>query len=374
MKNRRVLLLSGYDAASHKLWRERLQASLSNWQWTSLALPPRHFAWRLRSNGMQWAYEEIENLRKPYDLLIATSMVDLSTLRGLVPELSNIPTVVYFHENQFAYPAGRQRTQNMEPILVPIYSALCADLILFNSQFNRSTFLQGLETLSNKLPEPFPANALKKLEESLIAPVPLPAWPPRKSSIQESSFLSVVWNHRWEYDKGPQLLLEVIQKSWGEKLPIQFHVVGQQFREQPEEFVKIEALLQSTAQHFGWSPSNFGFLADQEAYLNLLYKTDVVLSTALHDFQGLAVQEACLAGCSPIAPNDLVYPEYLPGENLYSMEASIEKTAANVIAELRLLLQKKQSAEKLPIPNLKLFKPENLKSLYERLLSPLIKE
>ena len=57
MKNRRVLLLSGYDAASHKLWRERLQASLSNWQWTSLALPPRHFAWRLRSNGMQFALQ-----------------------------------------------------------------------------------------------------------------------------------------------------------------------------------------------------------------------------------------------------------------------------------------------------------------------------
>jgi hypothetical protein len=51
-------------------------------------------------------------------------MVDLATLRGLIPDLAQIPSVLYFHENQFAYPAGQQRKENVEPVLVPLYSAL----------------------------------------------------------------------------------------------------------------------------------------------------------------------------------------------------------------------------------------------------------
>ena len=36
----------------------------------------------------------------------------------------------------------------------------------------------------------------------------------------------------------------------------------------------------------------------------------MVLSTALHDFQGLAILEACALCCTPLVPDRLVYPDY----------------------------------------------------------------
>ncbi len=75
-------------------------------------------------------------------------MVDLASLRRFIPSLGSIPSIVYFHENQVEYPIDNERKErksidNIEPKLVPIYSALCADKILFNSNFNRDSFLQG---------------------------------------------------------------------------------------------------------------------------------------------------------------------------------------------------------------------------------------
>ena len=64
---------------------------------------------------MQWASTESACLARDYDLALATSMVDLASLRGLIPKLAAVPSLLYFHENQFAYPAGHQRDENIEP-------------------------------------------------------------------------------------------------------------------------------------------------------------------------------------------------------------------------------------------------------------------
>ena len=371
-KNYRVLMLSGYDAVSHRLWRERLRLAFPNWEWTTLIGAPRHFAFRLRSNPMQWVNLEAATLNQDYDLLIATSMVDLSTLRGMAPKLTSIPTLLYFHENQFAYPDSRQRSDNIEQILIPIYSAACSDLILFNSEYNRSTFLQGVNELSRKLPEPFPQNVLDKLNLSEIAPVPLPDWPARAELSSRSNQLEVVWNHRWEYDKGPALLLEIVNLCWHLKLPVKFNIVGQQFREQPGEFASIHKTLQRLHTHFDWQPGHFGYIANEEEYRHLLDISDVVLSTALHDFQGLAIQEACLAGCSPLAPRALAYPEYLPDGNTFPRLESDASTAKEVVSKLKDFLKRKQAGHALPLVDLKTYQLKVVKERYQQLIHGLL--
>ena len=88
----RILLLSAYDAQSHKYWREGMVAQFPEYDWTQLALPGHHFSWRIRSNSLQWALSERATLDQPYDLIIATSMVDFASLKGFVPNLANIPS------------------------------------------------------------------------------------------------------------------------------------------------------------------------------------------------------------------------------------------------------------------------------------------
>ena len=54
-----------------------------------------------------------------------------------------------------------------------------------------------------------------------------------------------------------------------------------------------------------------GFEPDRAAYLRRLGECDVVVSTARHEFFGLAVAEALAAGCTPLLPDRLSYPELL---------------------------------------------------------------
>ena len=62
----------------------------------------------------------------------------------------------------------------------------------------------------------------------------------------------------------------------------------------------------------------FGFAPSRSEYQAWLRSADLVLSTAEHEFQGLAVLEALAAGCLPVLPNRLVYPEFVPPSGLYA--------------------------------------------------------
>ncbi|MBL4866474.1 MAG: DUF3524 domain-containing protein, partial [Pseudomonadales bacterium] len=104
---KRILLLEGYEAASHKAWHQGMTRCLNEYDWTVIALPPRHFAWRIRGSALSFVSHFRAALEEPYDLLICTSMVDLATLRGLIPSLAECRSILYFHENQFVYPEGR---------------------------------------------------------------------------------------------------------------------------------------------------------------------------------------------------------------------------------------------------------------------------
>ena len=382
--NYRIILLSAYDAMSHKIWRGRLLEMFPEHTWTQLVLPPRHFNWRIRGNSLQWALNEKDLLNQGYDLLIATSMVDLASLRGFIPCIAQLPTLLYFHENQFVYPLGsKHRSNNVEPQLVPLYSALCADAIVFNSNYNRSTFLQGTRELLKKLPDQLPPELLEKIEKSEILPVPLEEFPsePVTSAMLErpKQILDVVWNHRWEYDKGPELLLCLAQAILTQRLPIRLHVVGQQFRSSPAEFEKIATLLEQHAADLSIDQGSFGFVEKRERYIYLLKNCEVVLSTALHDFQGLAIQEACTLGCTPLVPDALVYPEYIDNKFLYTFNKGInegsgdEANCAEILKQLEIWQTMLANNIALPRVTLDDFSQKALRPKYAELLEKLFR-
>ena len=170
----KALLLSAYAAQSHVHWQRCLLSIFPEWQWEVLSLPPRHFSWRVRGNPLYWSLTERERLEQDYDLLIATSMTDLATLRGLVPSLSRPPSLLYFHENQFDYPQQSKQSSLLEAQMVSLYSALAADRLAFNSRYNRDSFLAGVDALLRKLPDRVPPGICELLaQKAYVLPVPI---------------------------------------------------------------------------------------------------------------------------------------------------------------------------------------------------------
>lgn len=321
MATLKILLLSAYDTDSHRSWCQGLMTHLPQFDWEYLSLPGRYFSWRIRGNPLSFAYgDNAHKLQQDYDLVIATSMVDLATLRGLIPKLANTPCLLYFHENQFAYPKSEEQHASIEPQMVNLYSALSANKVVFNSHYNQQSFLNGIRALLKKLPDHAPLNAIESIEQkSQVLPVPINIEAPNDTlknapnkgmPFQAGETLRVIWNHRWEYDKGPATLAQVIALTHGQNANIHFSVCGMSFRRIPEAFQTLQANMPDNLLHMGTYPK-------RHDYLLALTQHHVVLSTAIHEFQGLSMLEGASQGCVPLAPNRLAYPEWIPQEHLY---------------------------------------------------------
>ena len=324
----RILLLSAYDAHSHRRWRQGLVAAFPEWRWTVLTLPPRFFSWRVRGNSLTWAYSERKTLEQSFDVLVATSMTDLSALKGLVPKLASVPALVYCHENQFAYP-DRRDGQTIEPKVTSLYALLAADRVIFNSVWNRESFLDGARTLLRLMPDAVPDGVVDSIAgKSCTLPVPLEGrWFEKEgpAANNEGPF-TIVWNHRWEYDKAPERMFAALLELHRAGLDFRVHVVGQQFRKQPPVFAEMYPLLKD---HIG----EWGMVEADADYRRLLRQSHVVLTTSLHEFQGLAVLEAVASGCIPLAPDRLAYPEFIPDTCRYPSYPDDPGRESMVIAE-----------------------------------------
>lgn len=321
-----VLLLSGYHAASHARWTDGLVDHLSDHHFEVHTQPPRHFPWRHRGNCLFWAFDDRLRQIQP-DAIVATSMVNLAGLRGLVPGLGQIPTLAYFHENQFAYPTRDEPRPNV--LVTNLYTALAADRVLFNSPYNRRTFLEGAAEFLDWVPDQVPDGVVERLErDSDVLPVPLEDDlfdVPHTDAAERTGPIRIVWNHRWEHDKAPERFFRALF-SLTDRFEFRLVVVGQQFREAPPIFEEARRRLDAHIDQWG-------YVETRSEYLQWLRNSDLVISTALHEFQGLAVQEAVTAGCLPVLPDRLAYPDFFDEEFLYSSESDSPTRDVDALAE-----------------------------------------
>lgn len=294
----RIWLLSAYRADSHAAWADWLLASQPQFDWIKLELPGRHFAWRIRGNPLSW----LDALpAEPPDLLLATSMVDLATLKGLQPRLGGVPTLYYFHENQFAYPLSDRQRHWLEPRMVQLYGGLTADRLLFNSAFNRDSYLQGVAELLAQMPDAVPPGIVERLsQKSALCPVPIEP----VSAAAERDPQLILWNHRWEYDKAPELFAGAMIALAGEGVPFRLALLGKRPRQVPPALARLREALPERIVADGLLPLG--------EYRALLGRASIVVSTARHEFQGLALLEAASAGARPLVPDALCYPEQYP--------------------------------------------------------------
>lgn len=339
MARPKILLLSAYRSDSHGYWSDWLQTDLDA-DWQVLELPGRYFRWRIRGNPLSWldALSRVLDGWQP-ERILATSMVDIATIKGLFPALADVPCSYYFHENQFAYPVAAGQHSSVDPLMVQLYGALAADELLFNSRFNQYSFLDGVDALIKRLPDQLPVGIRARLEGKcrwLPVPVRTPvtvtatarspiavktADDAEPSGLVEGvpntdSFIPLsssgvltrepllLWNHRWEYDKQPEdflaLLLELNDLGVGFRLAL--------LGPRPKQ---IPAALTAIRQRFGDVIRVDGRVSREE-YIGWLTQADVVVSTAIHEFQGVSVLEAAALGAIPLVPDALCYREQYP--------------------------------------------------------------
>ncbi len=311
----RVLAIEPYYGGSHRAFLDGW-AARSRHAWTLRTLPAHHWKWRMRHAPLHFA-RTFADAPKSFDALVCSDMLDLPTFRGLAPRLAGVPALVYFHENQLTYPVRRDEPRDVHFAFTNIASAAGAQAVWFNSAFHRDAFLPAARALLGRMPDHAPLWAVDRVAE--VAEVRHPPIEPLGGATgpREPGPLRIVWAARWEHDKGPDALLAAIRLLCERGAGFELSVLGEHFAEVPDAFGQLRELLGPRARRWGYLP-------DRADYANALREADVFISTAEHEFFGLAAVEAVSAGAHPLLPDRLAYPEVLSalglsaGRSLYS--------------------------------------------------------
>lgn len=373
-----VLLLEAFNGGSHKQLLDLLKESVEDC--VSFTLPAKKWHWRARTSALY--FMQAVPASSSYRVLFTSSVLNLAELVALRPDLAHLKKVLYFHENQLVYPVRKSQERDFQYGYNQILSCLVADVVVFNSSFNMESFLSSISTFMKTMPDHRPKDLERLIRPKchvLHFPIRfpdvtrfLPAHkrlrhsvrcddihaPAGKSHVQTSSPsshpdseppekmlnvagtnqsheptsvtphqptasplcghegeklqpLHIVWPHRWEHDKDPQLFIQTLLKLKDQQLSFEVSVLGETFTDVPDIFSEAKEQLVDHIQHWGFMPS-------KEDYLKVLCQADVVVSTAKHEFFGVAMLEAVHCGCYPLCPKTLVYPEIFPATYLYS--------------------------------------------------------
>jgi glycosyltransferase involved in cell wall biosynthesis len=319
----RILALEPYNGGSHRAFLEGWSSG-SRHAWTVLALPPFAWKWRMRHAAVTFARQIRGATGGPWDALICTSMLDLATFRGLAPrDVSRLPAVLYFHENQLTYPSRRPDERDLHFAYTHFTSCLAADEVWFNSAYHHDTFLDALEGWLRRMPDHGHAERIEEIRRRSSVQAPGCDVPEEPSGRPAGRPLTILWAARWEHDKNPEDFFEACRRLDAEGQPFRLHVLGERFRDEPAVFAEAAASLRDHIVTWGYRES-------RAEYLEVLADADVVVSTARHEFFGLAVAEAVLAGCRPLLPDRLAYPELLGGRREFFYDGSLDGLTARL--------------------------------------------
>jgi glycosyltransferase involved in cell wall biosynthesis len=312
-----IAFLEPYDGGSHRAFRLGLTAR-SRHRIVPYTLPARFWKWRMRGAAPWFADRLVDAGARP-DLIVATDFLNVADLRGLLPPpLDRVPLVLYMHENQLTYPLSPDEEFDFHFGFTNILSGLAADRFVFNSDFHRDLFLASLPAYLSKMPEAVPSGIRARLEaKSCVLPVGLdrpprplddfapylggacdaglgPGWP------RGGGEHVLLWNHRWEFDKRPELFTGALLRLAARGLPFKLLLLGEE-RQRETAFAALRERIPDRIMAWGWRESR----AEYDA---CLAAADIVVSCAAQEYFGISVAEAIHAGAYPVLPREQVYP------------------------------------------------------------------
>ena len=303
----KILVLEPYYGGSHRAFIEGWSVH-SRHKFVVLNLPAYHWKWRMRHAAVTFS----ERLRcepsHECDAIFCSDMLNLAEFRGLVGQpWVSLPAIVYFHENQFTYPVREEHERDLHFAMTNVTTALAADQVWFNSEFHRRDFLTHARELLGRMPDFQPLPGIDAIErKSFIHPPGIEAFPQR--GVRRSGPMRIVWAARWEHDKAPEEFFAALAQLRARGVDFRVSVLGESFADVPDAFGHARRTLADHIDHWG-------FLASRAQYRAALTDADVFVSTARHEFFGIAAVEAIAAGAFPLLPARLAYPELLPAED-----------------------------------------------------------
>jgi glycosyltransferase involved in cell wall biosynthesis len=318
----KILALEPYYGGSHRAFLDGFSAS-SGHKWMALTLPAYKWKWRMRHSAITFADQVAQLLAdgQSWDLLFCSDMLNLAEFRGLAPAaLGNLPTIVYFHENQLTYPVRFESERDYQFAMTNMTTAICADAVWFNSAFHRSSFIEAAADFLKRMPDFQPTEVVEKIAQK--AQVHPPGITDLKSPAgRKPGPVRILWAARWEHDKRPQDFFEALTILKNNRIEFRISVIGQAFRDVPDVFKQAR---KDFTQHIDrWS-----YQKNRDEYKSALAEADVIVSTAEHEFFGLSVVEAIAAGAYPVLPKRLAYPRVLaleedPGREKFFYDGSV---------------------------------------------------
>lgn len=300
-----ILALEPYYGGSHKAFLDGWTAR-SRHDWTLLTLAPRKWKWRMRHAAVTLAEQVAARLAggECWDVLFCSDMLNLAEFVGLASEpVRRLPRIVYFHENQLTYPFRCLTERDYHFGFTNMTTALAATAVWFNSAFHRDDFLGALGNVLKRMPDYSPLDAPDQIRaKSSIHPPGVDEFPPR--GPRRPGPLRILWAARWEHDKNPETFFEAVRHLKSNGTDFRLSVIGEQFKDSPPIFEKARAVFRRHIDRWGFQPARADYVA-------ALSEADVVVSTAEHEFFGISIAEALAAGCYPLVPRRLAYPELL---------------------------------------------------------------
>jgi glycosyltransferase involved in cell wall biosynthesis len=274
-------------------------------------MPDRHWKWRMHGSALTFAERHKEDIQQ-YDLVIVTDLCDVASLKGLLK--IDVPVILYFHENQLAYPWSptdddTRLNRDRHYMWINFISAMAADHLWFNSEYNLKSFFDALPGFLRAFPDHRNYDLMNLKERSKVVPLGLDLKPiidmDKKKQMNEVPL--ILWNHRWEYDKNPDLFFNSMFKLYKEQLDFKLVILGEKSAKYPKIFEEVKTKLNEKIIHMGYCQS-------REEYLNYLSQSDIALVTNDQDFFGISVVEAIAAGITPLLPAGKVYSEHISPE------------------------------------------------------------
>ncbi len=328
-----VAIVEPFYSGSHKTWVDALYTFLSE-DCITFTLPGRHWKWRMGAGAIQLA-QEVNQSNKQIDVFLVTDMLDVAVFKSLLlPQYRSVKIVLYMHENQVVYPfqtSHSDKNRDLHYGLINYKSMLTADWVWFNSNFHRDILFSELEVFLKLFPEAaFHVKEANRCRlKSKVIPLGIDTESIDSKRMDKDLSPAILWNHRWEYDKNPDLFFNTLIRLSEEGHTFDLYVTGEKYSKSPSVFSKAESQLKRHVKHWG-------FVADRKTYYQILWRCNILPVTANQEFFGLSVLEAMYCGVQPLLPNRLSYSDlYAKLDVFYSSDDAFYDTLKGLVSNYK---------------------------------------